>query len=82
MNSDIIKGKWTEIKGDLRKAWGKITDDEWEQTKGDATSMAGILQQRYGFAKDDATSKINSVLDRYDNDFAEKRDDVDSGSRH
>lgn len=74
MDRNVIEGKWREIKGDLRKAWGKITDDEWEQTKGNVTSMAGILQQRYGFAKDDAASKINSVLERYDNDLANKRD--------
>jgi uncharacterized protein YjbJ (UPF0337 family) len=81
MNRDTIQGKWKEIKGDLRKTWGKITDDEWEQTKGDVTSMAGILQQRYGFAKDDAASKINSVIDRYDTDRPTTRD-VESDPRH
>lgn len=74
MNRSVLEGKWKEIKGDLRKAWGKITDDEWEQTKGNLTSMAGILEQRYGFAKDDAASKINSVLERYESDLANKRD--------
>lgn len=74
MNRSILEGKWKEIKGDLRRAWGKITDDEWEQTKGNVTSMAGILEQRYGFAKDDAASKINSVLERYESDLANNRD--------
>lgn len=75
MNKDIIEGKWKEIKGDLRKAWGNITDDEWEQTKGDATAIAGILQKRYGFAKDEAESKVSRVFDRYRKEL-ESEDDV------
>lgn len=74
MNKDIIQGKWKEIKGDLRKAWGNITDDEWEQTKGDATAIAGVLQKRYGFAKEDAQQKVSKVFDRY---LSEKREDLD-----
>jgi uncharacterized protein YjbJ (UPF0337 family) len=53
MNKDFIAGKWNEIKGELRKTWGNITDDEFEKTKGDAQAIAGIVQQRYGLAKED-----------------------------
>lgn len=74
MNKDVIQGKWKEIKGDLRKAWGNITDDEWEQTKGDATAIAGVLQKRYGFAKEDAQQKVSKVFDRY---LSDKREDLD-----
>ncbi|ASD63596.1 CsbD family protein [Bdellovibrio bacteriovorus] len=62
MNKDVIQGKWKEIKGDLHKAWGNITDDEWEKTKGDATAIAGILQQKYGMAKEEASEKVSSVF--------------------
>ena len=31
MNWDIVQGKWKELKGEARKQWGKITDDEFEQ---------------------------------------------------
>ena len=27
MNQDILKGKWTQVKGDVRNWWGKLTDD-------------------------------------------------------
>lgn len=74
MDKNIIQGKWKEIKGDLRKMWGNITDDEWEQTKGDATAIAGVLQKRYGYAKDDAQHRVSKVMDRY---LSEKRDDLE-----
>lgn len=71
MNKDIIAGKWKEIKGDLQKAWGNITDDEWEKTKGDSTAIAGILQQKYGFAKEDASDKVGKFMEKYASDTRE-----------
>jgi len=75
MNKDIIAGKWNEIKGDLRKAWGNVTDDEWEKTKGDSQAIAGILQQKYGFAKDDASSKVGKFMEKYASDTRESLED-------
>lgn len=37
-NEQSIKGKWLEIRGELQKAWGKLTNDELDQTKGDAAT--------------------------------------------
>ena len=65
MNKDVIQGKWKEIKGELQKSWGNITDDEWEKTKGDSTAIAGLLQQKYGFAKEDASQKVSGLMNKY-----------------
>ncbi|MFV8250138.1 CsbD family protein [Bdellovibrio bacteriovorus] len=81
MNKDIIQGKWKEIKGDLHKAWGNITDDEWEKTKGDATAIAGILQQKYGMAKEEASEKVSSVFEKYANSARESLDKPTPPSR-
>jgi hypothetical protein len=27
MNEDILKGKWKEIKGGVKKKWGKLTEN-------------------------------------------------------
>lgn len=72
MNKDIMEGKWNEIKGNLQKTWGKVTDDEWEQTKGDATAIAGILQQKYGFAKEDASKKVDDFMKRYSSETSDQ----------
>lgn len=65
MNKEVIQGKWTEIKGEIQKAWGSLTSDEIEKTKGDMKAIAGLLQQKYGFAKDEADSKLNSLYARF-----------------
>lgn len=72
MNQDVINGKWTEIKGEIRKMWGDVTGDELEQSKGNLTSIAGIIQQRYGEKKEDVSGKLDQIISR----FAEKKEDL------
>lgn len=67
MNFDksSIHGKWTEIKGEIRKAWGRLTDDELEQTKGDATAIKGLLEQRYGDQKQDFGTRVDEIYGKF-----------------
>ncbi|MBX9766353.1 MAG: CsbD family protein [Bdellovibrionales bacterium] len=70
LNESGIKGKWLEIKGEVRKAWGKLTDDELEATKGDATAIGGLILQKYGKTQEDYAGKLSDILRRYE----EKKD--------
>ncbi len=51
MNADIVKGKWTEMKGKIKQQWGKLTDDEVTQISGSYDELCGKLQKRYGYQK-------------------------------
>jgi uncharacterized protein YjbJ (UPF0337 family) len=59
---DILQGKWHELKGQVRKQWGKLTDDDFTQLSGKTEELAGVLQQRYGYGKAQAENEINSWL--------------------
>lgn len=72
LNKNIIEGKWTELKGDLQKSWGKLTDDELEKTKGDMKAVKGLLQQRYGQAEESFSQKVNDIFKK----FEVKKDEV------
>ena len=75
MNSDILKGKWNQIKGDAKKSFGKFTDDDMMVIEGDATKAAGILQERYGYTREEAEKKWNEFTNRFaDNAEAMKAD--------
>lgn len=65
MNQDVFKGKWHEIKGDIRKAWGNLTNDEIEKTKGDMGSIQGLIQQKYGDSKESISQRLAKIVDRY-----------------
>lgn len=62
VNEDTIKGKWKEMKGGVQKMWGKLTDDELDQTQGDLTALSGIIQQRYGESKEAVQTKLNDYF--------------------
>jgi uncharacterized protein YjbJ (UPF0337 family) len=61
LNEETMKGKWKETKGEIQKMWGKLTDDELEQAKGDMTAVSGIIQQRYGESKESVQAKLSDV---------------------
>ncbi len=71
-NEMKVKGKWNEFKGEVQKAWGRITGDELEQTKGDLKSIGGIIQQKYGEAQQNYSTKLNDIAQRFDY----KKDDL------
>ena len=48
MDSDRIKGKWNQIKGDVKRKWGEITDDDLLQAEGNMDKLVGTIQQRTG----------------------------------
>lgn len=64
MNADVMKGKWLQLKGKIRSQWGKLTDDELDQINGNSEQLVGLLQERYGYAKDRAQRELDSFLDR------------------
>ena len=68
MNRDILKGKWNEMKGDLKRKWGNLTDDDWTRISGDRDKLIGILQQRYGRSKEETTREVDTFFD----DWAER----------
>jgi uncharacterized protein YjbJ (UPF0337 family) len=63
-NWDVIKGKWTQFKGEARKQWGKLTDDEWEQIAGDKDKLIGKLQEHYGWSREEAERQADEQFHR------------------
>ena len=55
MNADYFKGQWNQFKGELKKQWGKFTDDDLLQIEGDYDTFVGKVQERYGEKKDEVS---------------------------
>ena|ERR1041385_3492171 len=64
MNTDILKGKWMQMKGDLRKQWAKLTDSDIDEIQGDAEKFIGKLQERYGYNRQQAEKEFNDYMNR------------------
>ena len=62
MNTDVLQGKWTQLKGQVRKQLGKLTDDDVDQVQGDAEILQGRIQERYGRTKEQAKQEVDNWL--------------------
>ena len=67
MNSDVFKGKWHQLKGEVKSQWGKLTDDDLDRVEGDAEKLIGRVQERYGYARHDAQREVNDFIERHPN---------------
>jgi len=62
LNEDVFKGKWKELRGQVKEWWGKLTDDELEQAGGIADQIVGLLQQKYGYTREHAVEEFNQRI--------------------
>lgn len=58
MNKDQMIGNWEQFKGSAREQWGKLTNDDVEQIKGNRQKLAGKIQEAYGIAKEEAEEQV------------------------
>ena len=62
MNMDQLKGRWAQIKGEAKVQWGKLTDDDLDQIDGNAEKLAGRLQERYGYEREQAKRAVDDFI--------------------
>ena len=75
MNTDIIAGKWKQLKGQAQKQWGKLTDDDLDVISGRRDQLSGKLQERYGIAKDEAEKQIDTWTNSAQDDWFTRPND-------
>lgn len=64
-NQDEFKGNWKQFKGEIKKAWGKLTDDDLTQAEGNYDVLVGKIQERYGRSKADAERELQEAYNRW-----------------
>jgi uncharacterized protein YjbJ (UPF0337 family) len=65
MNTDILQGRWEQLKGKARIKWGKLTNDDIDQIKGQRQTLVGKLRERYGLAQERAEQDVDDWLDTH-----------------
>jgi uncharacterized protein YjbJ (UPF0337 family) len=66
MNQDILAGKWKQMRGELKTWWGKLTDDDFERIGGHKDKLVGLIQERYGYTREQAEQEVERRLQEYD----------------
>jgi uncharacterized protein YjbJ (UPF0337 family) len=72
MNWEQIEGNWKQFAGGVKEQWGKLTDDELTRIAGKRDKLAGLIQEKYGLAKEAVEDEISDFERRLD-----EKDDLD-----
>ena len=59
MNKDVLQGRWKEIRGRARSWWAQLTDDDLNRVAGKWDVLVGLLQQKYGYTREQAIEDID-----------------------
>jgi len=52
MNTQAIKGRWNEIKGELKQKYAQLTDDDLKYVEGKEEELVGRIQKKLGLTRD------------------------------
>ena len=66
MNQDILAGKWKQMRGEVKTWWGTLTDDNFDRIGGQKDKLIGLLQERYGYTREQAEQEVERRLQEYD----------------
>jgi uncharacterized protein YjbJ (UPF0337 family) len=54
MRTDVLKGQWKQLRGRIKKHWGRLTDDDILEIRGDRDLLLGKIQALYGRSREEA----------------------------
>jgi uncharacterized protein YjbJ (UPF0337 family) len=64
VNEDQFKGNWKQFKGELKRQYGKLTDDDLMEIEGNYDKFQGKLQERYGDRKEEVNRWTESWFEK------------------
>lgn len=80
MNNDIFQGKWKQVQGNVKQFFGKLTDDDMKVAEGGNEKMVGVLQERYGYSKEQAQTEWDKFMHEYGNDAHDAKETFEAAA--
>jgi uncharacterized protein YjbJ (UPF0337 family) len=63
MDWNRVEGNWKQFKGRVKEQWGDLTDDDLDKVNGQRDQLEGVIQERYGIAKDQVRQEVDDWLE-------------------
>ena len=61
MDKSDFKGKWSQFKGEAKRKWGKLTNDDLDVIDGDRDKLVGKLQERHDMTREEAERQVDET---------------------
>lgn len=61
MNNDQAEGKWEQLKGRAKKAWGELTDDDFLRAEGSVDKLYGVIQEKVGDSRANVKERLAAM---------------------
>jgi uncharacterized protein YjbJ (UPF0337 family) len=61
INQATLQGNWNEIKGQLRKRWGQLSNDDVQTFNGNVDQLVGLIQRKTGEARSQVEDYLNEL---------------------
>jgi uncharacterized protein YjbJ (UPF0337 family) len=58
-----FEGKWDQLRGRVKEAWGSLTDDDLQRTEGKWDQLIGTIKDKTGENVDTIQDKLKKLLD-------------------
>jgi len=62
---DILSGQWQQLRGQIRSWWSQLTESDVDKIAGKKDLLVGVLQERYGYARQRAEREVEQRLKAY-----------------
>jgi uncharacterized protein YjbJ (UPF0337 family) len=64
-NIDTFEGQWQQLREQVRSWWGTLNDADLDKIAGKKDVLVGLLQERYGYARERAEQEVERRLQEY-----------------
>lgn len=56
-----FEGKWDQMRGRVKEAWGALTDDDLDRSQGKWDQLVGAIKEKTGDSMDDIERKLKEL---------------------
>jgi uncharacterized protein YjbJ (UPF0337 family) len=66
MNMNAAIRDWNQVRGIAQEHWDKFTQEDLDKIEGMRDELVGLIQERYGYAKQRAEQELDQFFSTYD----------------
>lgn len=68
-----FEGKWDQLRGRVKEAWGTLTDDDLDKTEGKWDRLVGTIKEKTGDAMETIEDKLSKLMDKAEDAVSHRR---------